>query len=254
MGIAYVARAVAAFGIIPVVIGFIIFFVLWTRKSENETRNHYRSLLDEHRSESKNRNEEMMRMLVNTHSSINSVKEQTSTVHSKEEEKEATRINIFIQQTLTKLAIDVNANHSLYVTFHNGGRGSDGRYFQRMSISHEYVDRYTLPIMGELQNFPRTYLPITMQELELFGQRYVSDVEKIKESDINAYNLCSPRGVKSFMVQAVKTADKKMLGFIVLEWTTMTDTSGRAVQRKLRDAAVKISGAIEVTAKPIILP
>ena len=249
MGVGEIAQAIGAFGVFPVVVAFIIFFVLWTKKSEGETRKHYRNLLDEHRNESKNRNDKIMEVLVNTHSSVNSVREQTSTVHSKEEEKEATRINLFIQQTLTKLASDVNANHSLYVTFHNGGRGSDGRYFQRMSISHEYVDRYTSPIMGELQNFPRTYLPITMQELEQTGRRYVSDIEELKDKDINAYNLCSPRGVKSFMVQAVKTMDKKMLGFLVLEFNSLTDTSDKAIQRKLRDAAVKISGAVEVTGK-----
>jgi len=243
-----IAMLIANIGLMPVIIAFFIWSFYQSRKADNETRQHNQQLVEKQQEENRQHDEKIMQLVMQLSGSVNQVKEQTAVVHTKDEEEANTKLNLTINNWLNKLLADTKGSHAMFVAFHNGGRDNVGRYLQKMSITHESVDGYTVPIMAELQNFPRNYLPHTIADLESAGNRYVNDIETIKDFDPNTYCLCSPRGVKSFMAQAVQTADKKTLGFIALEFKAQTDCQeDKTVQRKLRDIALKIGGILEVT-------
>ncbi len=250
-----IVNAIATFGLIPVVIAFFIYYIIMSRKSEDKMRENLRQTMKSYDDAIGKRNKELLDIIVqlagrvdNINDGMVNVAENTKTVHTKDEEEENTKLNLSITQWLNKLVADTKANHAMYVVFHNGGRMNTNRYMQRMSISHESFDRYTAPLMGDLQNFPRTFLPVTMKELSETGHRYVNDVDALETTDPNAYNLCSPRGVKSFGIQAVQTSEKTCLGFVVLEFKNETDCeNSRPIHKSLRDVAIKIGTALEIT-------
>ena len=241
-----IAHAIATFGIIPVVIGFIIFFILWTRKSDNETKKHYRSLLDEHRAESKTRNERIMEILVRTHSGVNSVKENTK-LHTKDEEKEGVRISTSINAWLKRLIKDTRANRAVHMLFHNGAKDVTGRGLPKLSIMHEQFDSWSTPIMGDIQNYPRSFFPFALSSIESPGYYYINDIEMIKELEPTTYHFFKPRGVKSFIAQSIQSLDKRTLGFILLEFNADTDCeSDKTIQKSIRSAATRIGAALEI--------
>jgi|GEM_PF-5541985 len=251
-----IVNAIATFGLIPVVVAFFIYYVIRARKSQDKMQDTLSETMKRYDTENGKRNKEMLDTILQLAGRVDNIKdgvvdvaENTKTVHSKAEEDENTKLNLSITQWLNKLVADTKANHAIYVVFHNGGRMNTHRYMQRMSISHESFDRYTAPLMGDLQNFPRTYLPVTMKEINEKGYRYVNDIADLETSDPNVFNLCTPRGIKSFGIQAVKTSDKTCLGFVVLEFKNETDCVGnKAIQKSLRDVAIKIGTALEITA------
>jgi hypothetical protein len=247
-----IANAIATFGLIPVVVAFFIYYIIMARKSNNKMQNDLNETMKRHSDENGRRNKEtldmMLQLIGHVNEGVAGVAENTKSVHTKAEEDENTRVNLGITQWLNKLVADTGANHAIYVVYHNGGRMNSNRYMQRMSISHESFDRYTTPLMQDLQNFPRTFLAVTVKEVSENGYRYVDDVADIVDSDPNVFNLCEPRGVKSFAVAGVRTSDQANLGFIVLEFKNQTNVSqNKGIQKKLRDAAIKIGTALEIT-------
>ena len=249
-----VANAVATFGLIPVVVAFFIYYIIMARKSQDKMQETMQETMKRHSAESGQRNKETFDMVLQLIGRVNdgvvNVEENTKVIHTIEEEDENTKVNLSITKWLNKVVADTGANHAIYVVFHNGGRMNTNRYMQRMSISHESFDRYTTPLMQDMQNFPRTFLPVTIKEVTEKGHRYVNDVSELEDTDPNVFNLCTPRGIKSFAIQAVRTGDKTNLGFVVLEFKNETDCKGsKTIQKALRDVAIKIGTALEITKK-----
>jgi len=237
-----ITSAIATFGLIPVIIAFFIYYTIASRKTQDKMQNDIR--------EKNKETLDVIRQLIGRVSDgVSNVAENTKLVHTIEEEEENTKVNLSITQWLNKAVVDAGANHALYIVFHNGGRMNSNRYMQRMSISHESFDRYTTPLMQDLQNFPRTFLPVTIKEITETGHRYCDDVAELEDTDPNVFNLCSPRGIKSFIVQAVRTSsDKTNLGFVVLEFKNHTKVSkDKTIQKLVRDVAIKIGTALEIT-------
>jgi hypothetical protein len=241
---------IATFGLIPVVVGFFIYYTIQARKSQDKMQEDMNGIIKRHEEESIKRNKEIMELALKLSGRAGTAQDDTEKPaknRTKDKGHEDTKINQSITQWLGKLLTDTGASHALYVVFHNGERSSSSRHLHRMSISNESCDRYSTPIMKDLQNFPQSYLPVTIKEITEKGCRYCNDVSGLAKTDTNSFNFCEPRGIKSFGAEAVKNSDQVILGFIVLEFRDEIDFSkNKSIQKMLRSVASKMGAALEV--------
>ncbi len=116
-----------------------------------------------------------------------------------------------------------------------------------MSIMAEYVDSVTVPIMTSYNSISRGIFPILVQNIEEDKHYYIPDIEVIKENDPMTYQGFKSRGTKSAFIQAIRSTSDLTLGFMILEFSINVPQDIPKLERALRDRAIKISGALEIT-------
>ena len=231
------AYLIAEFGIIVVILTIFVWLTLRMRKTDEDTKEHNRRLIERHQEAGSERDKKLMQMILSL-----------SGTHTRREEKENTRVNLLVNNLLQKLVLDTNGTRAVYVGFHNGGVGAHGRGLQKMSILHETVSKNTEPVMHEFQNLPRTFLPGVMERIEKGGKYFVSDLEALRDSDPAMYYHCKQRAVKSFMLQSVQDNERGVLGFVLLEFKYGIEINADyGLQRRVKETALKIGAVLAVS-------
>lgn len=234
-----IVEAIATYGLIPVAIAVFVVLMFkinkrFTSFEENNNKlmqENSKRISDQQEAVNEMTNKLMMMMVQNT-------------VHSKEEEEDNRKVNAFIDSQLKCLLSEEKANRAYMFTYHNGGRDITGRGFQKMSITQEVVDFNTVPIMGSYQNVPRAMFPTLFKTLVSQDVYYIEDIEGIKETDPMSYQMFLTHGVKSALINAVKTMNGIVVGFIVLEYSSSSCQDFSKAKKTLEKKALRISGAL----------
>lgn len=166
--------------------------------------------------------------------------------HSPQIEEENHKINLLIDSQIQELLSQTNSNRVSCFLFHNGGKDIVGRSFQKMSMTHEVVDSTTVPVMSSYQNVPRMMFPTMIEKLITEGKYYIDNIEDIKTTAATSYQAFYARGTKAAYIQAIKTSDNILMGFVCVEFHNQEERDLSTLQYHLINKAMKISGALEI--------
>lgn len=239
-------EAIQTYGVLTVIIGFVLFAVWEAIKSRieiNEKKEEKALKIKEEDAREKRETErarlytERYEKLVNTVADII----QRGPVHTVEEQEEDRAIHETVQKYLDCLVRE-GADRAFYFTFHNGGKDAVGRGLLKMSMFSESVARGQ-HIISNFQNVPRSMLPTAYRWLDEKGDYYVRNVEDINEKDQIVYNFMNGHGAKSAMFRAIKREDGLMLGYIGVEFNTL-DYDFEKQKKNLCKKADRIAGAL----------
>ena len=153
-----IVKMIATYGIIPVFLALIIFVIVGLMKKMASQEERLTQLL-------------------------NMINKNTDPVHTPEEEEHNLSVNMEINKLISNMRVTLGANRVTFYSFHNGGKDSTGRSYQKMSMVHEDVDYNTVSVMKDCQNVQRMSIPFLLD------------------------------------VKAIKDTDGRMLGFVTVEYT-----------------------------------
>lgn len=170
--------------------------------------------------------------------------------HTKEEEETNRYVNKSIQKQLDVLRTSTGANRVGFYLFHNGEYTINGLSFSKMSLMAESLDQMSVSVMLDYQSTPRNLLPGLINQVYDDGSYYVSDIESIKDADINTYNVYKQRGTRAFYVEGVRDNVKDVyLGFISVEFSLTDPPKGEdvedAIELELKKSVKYLSGILQ---------
>lgn len=232
MGIVEIIKAIAEYGIYPVMMAVLLFLII--RESRRNKKN--KSDMSE---QNKAQEERLTKLLSEIAEGA-----KKSDEHTKEEEEDNRRVNNFIESQLNTLLVEEKANRAYVFLYHNGGKDMTGRGFQKMSVTNEVVDTNTVSIMNSYQNVPRSLFPTLFKTLVSQDVYYVIDVKEIREEDPMTYQMFTTRGVKTALIHAMKRTDGLVVGFVAMEYTVNACKDAVKAEKSLEKIALKINGAL----------
>ena len=189
-----IVKMIATYGIIPVFLALMIFVIVGLMKKMASQEERLTQLL-------------------------NMINKNTDPVHTPEEEEHNLSVNMEINKLISNMRVTLGANRVTFYSFHNGGKDSTGRSYQKMSMVHEDVDYNTVSVMKDCQNLQRMIIPFLLEQLKEHGCYLIDDLNELKGIDQITYQMFAIRGVKSVYVKAIKDTDGRMLGFVTVEYT-----------------------------------
>lgn len=239
-------EAIQTYGILTVVIGFILFAVWEAIKSRieiNEKKEERALKIKEEDAREKRETERSELEAKRYEKLVNIIVEvvQRGPVHTVEEQEKDREIHETVQHYLDCL-VKEGADRAFYFTFHNGGKDAMGRGLLKMSMFSESVAR-GMHIISGFQNVPRSMLPVVYKKLDENGDYYIKNVEDIKDVDQIVYNFMKGHGAKSAMFRVIKRDDGLMLGYVGVEFNTL-DYDFEKQKKNLCKKADRIAGAM----------
>ena len=191
MGVGGFAEAIQAYGILAVLIGFLLFAVWSVIKSSietNEKKTEKQLKIQEDDAREKREIERSKLEAERYEKLVNIIVEvvQRGPVHTVEEQEKDREIHETVQHYLDCL-VKEGADRAFYFTFHNGGKDAMGRGLLKMSMFSESVARGPHIISG-FQNVPRSMLPVVYKQLDESGE-YASNDEVMKDVAVAAFKV-----------------------------------------------------------------
>jgi hypothetical protein len=111
-----------------------------------------------------------------------------------------------------------------------------------MSATKEDVALGISPLAPSFQNQFRGFLSHWCSTIRDRGVYIVLDVEELRRINENAmYEFIKSRGVVAFAGHAIYDNEKKVIGFIVIEYMLKPTVSHEKIESCLRDKANKVS-------------
>lgn len=215
-----IVKMIAAYGVLPVVLAAMIFVLLSLLKKMNAQEERWSEMLK-------------------------SINTNTNPVHTAEEEDDNLRANMAINNLIAEMRENLGANRTSLYLFHNGGKDSTGRSFQKMSMTNEDVDHNTVSVIRECQNMQRMSVPFLLSQLKERGCYLVDDIDELKTEDQITYQMFLTRGTKSVYVKAIKETDGRMLGFITVEYTLNKRTVElQKLKDEIKEKTLRIGGVL----------
>ena len=157
------AEAIQTYGILTVLIAFLL-FVIWSvvksgietnaKKTEKQLKIQEDNAREKREIERSKLEAERYEKLVNIIVEV----VQRGPVHTVEEQEKDREIHETVQRYLDCL-VKEGADRAFYFTFHNGGKDAMGRGLLKMSMFSESVAR-GMHIISGFQNVPRSMLPV----------------------------------------------------------------------------------------------
>lgn len=239
-------EAIQTYGVLTVIIGFVLFAVWEVIKSRIEINEKKEAKALKIKAEDAREKREIERSKLEAEryeKLVNIIVEvvQRGPVHTVEEQEKDREIHETVQHYLDCL-VKEGADRAFYFTFHNGGKDAMGRGLLKMSMFSESVARGAHIISG-FQNVPRSMLPVVYKKLDENGDYYIKNVEDIKDVDQIVYNFMKGHGAKSAMFRVIKRDDGLMLGYVGVEFNT-ADYDFEKQKKNLCKKADRIAGAM----------
>ena len=239
-------EAIQTYGVLTVIIGFVLFAVWEVIKSRIEINEKKEEKALKIKAEDAREKREIERSKLEAEryeKLVNIIVEvvQRGPVHTVEEQEKDREIHETVQHYLDCL-VKEGADRAFYFTFHNGGKDAMGRGLLKMSMFSESVARGAHIISG-FQNVPRSMLPVVYKKLDENGDYYIKNVEDIKDVDQIVYNFMKGHGAKSAMFRVIKRDDGLMLGYVGVEFNT-ADYDFEKQKKNLCEKADRIAGAM----------
>lgn len=184
------------------------FFIAHMRKISQE-KDVDKQLLNKIQEEDKNRYNQMVDTIVSqvTTHTLNPEEDRWLSIIEK-------NINALLNVALEK----TNASRVYIVRYHNGGRGSNGVSFLKMSMTNEVVAIDAPSAMADFQNQFRSLLAYWCNQLDTADTCYINDREEIKSVDSTMYQFMSSRGVKSKYGNTIRDRYNNPIGFMCIEY------------------------------------
>lgn len=226
-----IVDAIIKYGSTPVLVGVVIFLIIWFSKSLSKQQ------------EISQKQEDKMTEVLKIAQDIG---KNTQHIHPGKEEEENRRCNALVMNLLDCLREKSGANRVSCFIYHNGGYSVTGRSFQKMSMLYEVVDEKTLSVMNSYQNVPRTMLFTLTQKLSEQGHYDISNIEDIKVEDAVTYQAFYARGANAAYCGVIKDSFKNILGFVVVEYTVDKCGDEDKVKNLIKNKISRISAALEV--------
>lgn len=241
MTVTEIVDAIVKFGVTPVALGTAIVLLFLMFKAFNEN-NRKQLIFNE---EQRKSNQEQSRLLTEVFQTMVNINKDTHHGHSHDEEEENRKVNEKINKQLRKLLEHANANRVCCFLYHNGGYSINGRSFQKMSMMFEQVDEYTITVMKEFQNMPRSMYSVLIENVAKQGYYYIKNIKDIEKIDAVTYQSFKARGVKAAYIIGIKDTDDTNLGFISVEYSINLCENEEDLKRRLLDKALMISGLMQ---------
>lgn len=243
MDITAIIEAIVSYGVIPVALAVLFVLVLKGNKHNQDVQNSILQMQQKMQEDSESRMQAQEKRLTTLvegiMKGINNIG-----VHSREEEDDTRRVGEFIDMQLNCLIQEEKANRAYIFSYHNGGKDVTGRNFQKMSITYEAVDSNTKSIMRDYQNVPRSLFPTLYKILASQDVYYIENLKEIHDSDPLSYQLFESHGVKCAFLQALKSVEGDIIGFIVMEYIGAECADSDKAKRALEKKVWRISGAL----------
>lgn len=215
-----IVKMIVSYGIIPVFIAAMIFVLIGLIKKMNSQ-------------------EERLIYFLKT------INKNTDPVHTSEEEEDNLAANIAIGKLIAEMRENLGANRTAVYLFHNGGKDSTGRSFQKMSMTHEDIDHNTVSVMNECQNMQRMSVPYLMEQLKEHGCCLVDNINELKGVAQVTYQMFVARGTHSVYVKAIKDTNGRILGFVTAEFgLNQREVELQVLKDELKEKTLRISGVL----------
>ena len=145
-----------------------------------------------------------------------------------------------VRQTLSDLALEVNADRALLFEFSNGTSNLIGLPFLYLTATSEVVGKDIIPVSINYQRVNVSVLAEFLTKLECKGYFYAEDITKIKNEYPMLHNMFPPLYFKSVLFYSLMGIDDT-IGFILIGTTGDNTFTRDEVLPDTASAAQKVS-------------
>lgn len=157
-----------------------------------------------------------------------------------EEDKDISKVEKELEEYLSNLLKETNANRVALFRYHNGGKDYNGRSFLRMSMTNEVVKGGTALIQPQCQNLFRSMFFGLMHSLEDNGYDYVDNIEEIKDCDAGFYRYLKDFGIIGKYSVALYNNSSNIMGFLTVDFANTDHLEIKEIIRCLQENKIKV--------------
>lgn len=119
---------------------------------------------------------------------------------------------------------DLAANGVFIAYFHNGDYFKNGLSIEKFTVvAEDYDESINISYISSYANKPIQYITYLYHRLLTDGRCYKPNIDSVKVVDSAYKQDCISRNVKSTYSFLIKDANEKPIGFISVEYTTITE-------------------------------
>ena len=171
----------------------------------------------------------------------------SSSIHLNQE-RLSEKINLDIDEILTTLQAQTNANNVLIVRFRNGTYDSMGNSILKFFASNEKTMPGYLKIGDNIQNISRTLYSEFCDTLIKEHKVYIKDTSTLTEKDTELLSLLKLfNAPETFYAKSlITTSDQQIIGFVCLSYIEKNKMPEYKIDDYLTDACARIVSKIEM--------
>lgn len=132
--------------------------------------------------------------------------------------------NELVDERIENIRADYDFDRVWIAQFHNGGSfyPSDKvlNKFQKFSLTYEACKNNISSELSTVQNVPVTVFTSILRKVKEDGYFGIDNVSDAVDTSMSLKPFWCERGVKSFVIVAIKSLDKKFLGIMVVDMVT----------------------------------
>lgn len=132
--------------------------------------------------------------------------------------------NELVDERIENIRSEYDFDRVWIAQFHNGGSfyPSDKvlNKFQKFSLTYEACKNNISSELSTVQSVPVTVFTSILRKVKEDGYFGIDNVSEAVDTSMSLKPFWCERGVKSFMIVAIKSLDKKFLGFMVVDMVT----------------------------------
>lgn len=132
--------------------------------------------------------------------------------------------NELVDERIENIRSEYDFDRVWIAQFHNGGSfyPSDKvlNKFQKFSLTYEACKNNISSELSTVQSVPVTVFTSILRKVKEDGYFGIDNVSEASDTSMSLKPFWCERGVKSFLIVAIKSIDKKFLGFMVVDMVT----------------------------------
>ena len=193
------------------------------------------------------KNQKLQDDLLKKLTSIEDKQDRTDHHPSQEDTDNLDIINNKIYQEMKALKLQLDADRSYVILFHNGGKSSSGFYFQKMSCICELVHSGISAMSNTFQNIHRASYALMLDMLRNNGEIAIKDHNTVKDLDGFLYTQLVDRHVVSVYMKPLKDSLGNQIGFIGIDYCSQNDKfTKEEIMEKLSLVSGKIAALVDI--------
>ncbi len=149
-----------------------------------------------------------------------------------------------IDDILGLLLHSSGADRAYIFEYHNGGKSINNVNFQKLSNTHEVVNRGISTTIQGLQNLPVGMFARISRMIAKHEKVLVADVCDLKDVDESLHYFCMDRKAKSLYIHGIYDAHDLPIGFVGIEYLKQNHEMSRDELDELQSCADKIGGLL----------
>jgi hypothetical protein len=134
------------------------------------------------------------------------------------------KANELVDERIENIRAEYDFDRVWIAQFHNGGSfyPSDKvlNKFQKFSLTYEACKNNISSELSTVQNVPVTVFTSILRKVKEDGYFGIDNVYEALDTSMSLKPFWCERGIKSFMIVAIKSLDKRFLGFMVVDMVT----------------------------------